>query len=49
MANSSLVKKIMSISPYIEILVRSIYWKNIRFLSKKIKKNNSQQEKTNKQ
>jgi len=33
MANTSVIKKIFSISPYIELAVRHIYWKNIDFFS----------------
>lgn len=39
MANSSLVKRIMALSPHIEVLVRKIYWLNISYLSKRVKKN----------
>lgn len=38
-ANSTLLKKIMAFSPYIEVLVRKIYWSNISYLSKRIKIN----------
>ena len=43
MANNSLIQKIFSMSPYIEILSRKIYWKNVGRLhgkSKKSRKNN---------
>lgn len=34
MANTGLINKIFSISPYIEILFRKIYWNNIDFFAK---------------
>lgn len=34
MANSSLKNRIMGISPYIELFIRYIYWKNIKLFSK---------------
>jgi aminoglycoside 3-N-acetyltransferase len=34
MANNSIKNKILAISPYIEVLVRNIYWKNINFFKR---------------
>jgi len=44
MGNNSLLNKLFEISPYIEIFVRKLYWKNIRLFSryqKRIRKINS--------
>lgn len=38
MANSGIKNKFMSISPYIELLVRYIYWKNIGLFSRVVKR-----------
>lgn len=43
MANSSLVRKIMAISPHVEMCVRYIYWKNIKLFLKRKKKVHSKQ------
>ena len=32
MANETIIKKVFSISPIIEILVRTLYYSNIKFL-----------------
>ena len=34
MANETLIKKILSISPFVEVMVRVFYYKNIKFLKK---------------
>ena len=41
MANINMLKRILAISPYVEVLVRRVYWKNVTFLSKFIKRKNS--------
>lgn len=38
MANSSFIRKILSISPHIEMIVRRLYWSNNKFFSKKARK-----------
>mgnify|MGYP003624699202 CR=1 FL=1 len=38
MANDSLIRKIFSISPHIEMISRRLYWKNVKWLSKRAKK-----------
>lgn len=38
MANDSLVKRIFSLSPHIEMIVRRLYWRNVWCLSKRVKK-----------
>lgn len=37
MANTSIKNKILSISPYIEVLIRHLYWKNVEWFSSKKK------------
>jgi len=37
MANESLIRRIFSISPHVEMISRWLYWKNIKWLSKKAK------------
>jgi aminoglycoside 3-N-acetyltransferase len=39
MANDSLIKKIFSCSPHIEMISRRLYWNNVKWLSKRVKKN----------
>ncbi len=34
MANNTILRKIMSFSPYIEVMIRNIYWKNYNIFSK---------------
>lgn len=34
MANDSLLNKVLSISPHLELLIKNLYWRNIRFISK---------------
>jgi aminoglycoside 3-N-acetyltransferase len=38
MANDSLIKKIFSFSPHIEMITRRLYWNNVKWLSKRVKK-----------
>ena len=38
-ANDSFVKRICAISPHVEMLVRRVYWSNVKWLSKRGKKN----------
>lgn len=38
MANDSLVRKFFSISPHLEMMTRRLYWKNVKWLSKRVKK-----------
>lgn len=42
MANTSVIKRIFSISPHIEMICRKIYWANIKTFSKKGKKRGGQ-------
>jgi len=44
MANTGLKNKIMGLSPYIELLVRYIYWKNIGLFSRFVKRNKKRKE-----
>ncbi|RCU43291.1 aminoglycoside N(3)-acetyltransferase [Corallincola holothuriorum] len=43
MANDSLIKKMFSLSPHIEMIARRIYWKNVSWLSKRVKKSRASQ------
>lgn len=40
MANDTLTRRILSLSPYIEIILRRVYWSNIGRIPKKTKKSN---------
>jgi len=41
MANTSISKKIMALSPHIEMVVRRLYWANVGWLSKRVIKKNT--------
>ena len=41
MANDSAIKKVFSLSPHVEMLLRRVYWKNVKWLSRKVKKKKS--------
>ena len=44
MSNVGLKNKVLSLSPYIEIFVRNLYWKNSKLISKLVKKSNISKE-----
>jgi aminoglycoside 3-N-acetyltransferase len=39
MANDSIIRKVFSISPHIEMISRRLYWSNVKWLSNRVKKN----------
>jgi len=38
MANDSLIRKVFSLSPHIEMISRKLYWNNVKWLSKRVRK-----------